>query len=136
MFHADENVHFDRCRKNMTDLKESIFQRIGFTKRRATTAKQPVSPGFLKEISFSFPWAIKEVLDAYDGSDNLVININQTSLQFILLSKYTMDKKNKKLVPIANSADYRQVTETFSITLSGFFTHANNLLRSDWPPLS
>ena len=32
-----------------------------------------------------------------------------------------MDKKNEKLVPIANSAEYRQVTGTFSITLSGDF---------------
>ena len=32
-----------------------------------------------------------------------------------------MDKNNKKRVPIANSADYRKVTGTFSITLSGIF---------------
>ena len=32
-----------------------------------------------------------------------------------------MDKKNEKLVPIANSADYPQVTGTFSITHSGIF---------------
>ena len=30
-----------------------------------------------------------------------------------------MNKKNEKLLPIVNSADYDQVTETFSITLSG-----------------
>ena len=32
-----------------------------------------------------------------------------------------MDKNNEKLEPIANSADYRQVTGTFSITLSDIF---------------
>ena len=32
-----------------------------------------------------------------------------------------MDKKNEKPVPIANSGDYRQVTGTVSITLSGVF---------------
>ena len=32
-----------------------------------------------------------------------------------------MDKKNEKLEPIANSADYSQVTWTVSITLSGIF---------------
>ena len=91
-----------------------------------------MSPSFLKEMGFSFHWAIKEVVDAYDIPSDLVTNIDQTPLPFILLSKYTMDKKNEKLVPIANSADYRQVTGTFSITLSGiFFTHANNLSRSD-----
>ena len=30
-----------------------------------------------------------------------------------------MNKKNEKLLPIVNSADYHQVTETFSIPLSG-----------------
>ena len=67
-------------------------------------------------MSFFFHQVIKEVVDAYDILDYLVININQTP--FILLSKYTMDKKNEKLVPIANSADYHQVTGTFSITPS------------------
>ena len=43
------------------------------------------------------------------------------SRQHILLSKYMMDKNNEKLEPIANSADYRQVTGTFSITLSDIF---------------
>ena len=68
-----------------------------------------LSPGYLKEIGFSFHWDIKEVFDAYDIPDDLVININQKPLPFILLSKYTMDKKNKKNVLIKNSADSRQV---------------------------
>ena len=80
---------------------------------------QPVSPGFLKEMGFSFHRAVKEVVDAYDIPDDLVINIDQIPVAFILLNKYTMDKK--KLVPIENSADYHQVTGTFSITLSGIF---------------
>ena len=72
-------------------------------------------------MGFSFHRAIKEVADACDIPDDLVINIDQKLLPFVLLSKYTMDKKNGKLVPITNSADYRQVTGTFSITLSGIF---------------
>ena len=48
-------------------------------------------------------------------------NISQTPLLLILLSKYTMDKKNEKLVMIANSVNYHQVTWTFSFTLSGIF---------------
>lgn len=72
-------------------------------------------------MGFSFHRAIKEFVDAHDIPDELVLNIDQTPLPFILLSKFTMDKKNEKLVPIANSADYRQGTGTFSITLSGDF---------------
>ena len=98
---------------------QSIFRRIRFIKRRATTAKQPVSPRFLREMGFSFHRAIK--VDAHDIPDDLVIRIGHTPLPFILLSKYTMNKNNEKLVPIANSADYHQVTVTFSISLSGNF---------------
>ena len=32
-----------------------------------------------------------------------------------------VDKKNEKLLSVANSADYRQVKGTFSIILSGIF---------------
>ena len=83
--------------------------------------EQPVSPGFLKELGFSFHRAIKEVVNRYDIPDGLVINIDQTRLPFILLIKYTMDKKSQKPVPIANSANYSQVTGTFTITLSAIF---------------
>ena len=73
---------------------QSIFRKIGFTKRLATTAKQPVSPDFLKEMGFFFHTAIKEFIDGYHIPDDLLININQTPLPFIILSKYSMDKKN------------------------------------------
>ena len=76
---------------------------------------------FSERDGFSFHWVIKEVVDAYDIPDHLVINVDQTPLSFILLFRYTMNKKNEKPVPIANSADYRQVSGTFSITLSGIF---------------
>ena len=95
--------------------------KLRFNKRRATTAKQPVSRGFLNEIRFTFHRSIKEVISAYDVPDDLIINIDQTALPFVLISKYTMDKTNEKLVPISDSADYRQITGTFSVTASGKF---------------
>ena len=94
------NLDFSWC--------QSIFRKIGFTKRRATAAKQPVSPDFLKEMGFFFHRAIKEFIDGYHIPDDLLIS-NQTPLPFIILSKYSMDKKNLKVVPIANSADYRNL---------------------------
>ncbi|MEO0687886.1 MAG: hypothetical protein AAFY76_23235 [Cyanobacteria bacterium J06649_11] len=77
-----------------------------------------MSPGFLKEMGFSFHRSIKELVDAHDIPDDLVINIDQTPLPFILLSKYTMDKKNEKLVPIANSADYQEISQSVSLEFS------------------
>ena len=112
---GSSNLDFPLC--------QSIFRRIGSTKRRATSAKQPVSPGFLKEMGFPFHRANKEIVDAYDIPDDLVINIEQTPLPFIFLIKYTMDKKNEKL-----SSSYRNL---LSYTFWYFFTHAYNLPRSD-----
>ena len=76
---------------------QSIFWRISFTKRQATTEQQPVSPGFLKEMGFSFHRVIKGVLDVYDILDDLVINIDQTPLSFILLRLYAWIKRMKNL---------------------------------------
>ena len=82
---------------------------------------KPVSPGFLKEIRFTFCCSIKEVVSAYDVPDDLIINIDQTPLPFVLISKYTMDKTNEKFVPTSDSADYCQITGTFSVTVPGKF---------------
>ena len=76
---------------------QSIFWRISFTKRQATTEQQPVSPGFLKEMGFSFHRVIKGVVDVYDILDDLVINIDQTPLSFILLRLYAWIKRMKNL---------------------------------------
>ena len=98
-----------------------IFRRLGYTKRKATTAKQPISPGILREIGFTFHRAIKDSVTAYDVPDDLIINIAQTLLSYVLISKYTMHKTNDKAVPISNSADYCQITGTFTVTRSGKF---------------
>ena len=47
------NLDFSWC--------QSISWEIGFTKRQATIAMQLMSLGFLKEMGFSFHWAIKVV---------------------------------------------------------------------------
>ena len=77
-----------------------------------------MAPSFLKEISFYFQRAIKEVVKPHDISDYLIINLDQALLSFMLLSKYAMDKKNEKLLPLAKSAVKSQ--EHF-VLLSGIF---------------
>lgn len=97
------------------------FQKIGLQQTPSDNCETPVSPGFLKEIGFTFCRSIKEVVSAYDVPDDLIINIDQTPLPFVLISKYTMNRTNEKFVPISDSADYRQITGTFSVTASGKF---------------
>lgn len=100
---------------------QSLFKRIGYVKRKATTAKVPISPGFVKEIGFTFYQSLKTIVDTFDIPSDLTINLDQTPLPYCLISQYTMAKKGSKRVAIAGSADHRQITGTFSITLSGLF---------------
>ena len=51
----------------------------------------------------------------------VIINIDQTPIPYILISQYSMSPKNSKHVPIQGSADYRQITGTFGVSLSGNF---------------
>ena len=44
---------------------QSIHRRLGFVKRKATTSKQPVSPGFIHEVGFTFYSAIQRNINAY-----------------------------------------------------------------------
>ena len=98
---------------------QSIHKRLGFTRRKHTTCKQPVSPGLLKEIGFTFYRAINDIVAAYDITSELIID--QTPLPFFLISGYTLTRKGDKSVPISNCSDYRQITGTFGISMSGDF---------------
>ena len=97
------------------------FSKNWLYQKTSSNSKAACFSQFSERDGFPFHWAVKKVVDAYDIPDDLVINIDEIPLPFILLSKYTMDKKNEKLVSIANSAGYCQITVTFSISLSGIF---------------
>ena len=74
---------------------QSIFKRIGFVKRKATTAaKVPIAPGFVKEIGMTFYQNIKRIVDTYDIPHDLIINLDQTPLPYCLVNQYTMAKKD------------------------------------------
>ena len=111
------------CANDRTLLKENsgsfefsmpwaqfLFKRIGYVKRKATTAKVPISPGFIKEIGFTFYQSIKTIADTFDIPSDLILNLEQTPLPYCLISQYTMVKKGSKRVAIAGSADHRQIT--------------------------
>ena len=100
---------------------ESIAKRLDFVKRKATTAKPLLAPGLIKEVGLSFYNEINEIVHAHKIPADLIINIDQTPLPFVLISKYTLEKKGKSRVPVLGTSDYRQITGTFAITMAGEF---------------
>ena len=51
----------------------------------------------------------------------LILNLDQTPLKYIPVGRQSLPKKGSKSVLIAGSADKRNITGTFIITLSGKF---------------
>ena len=71
------------------------------------TARALIAPGLIKEIGFSFYEEIHELVKWFNIPKELVINIDQTPLPFVLVSSYTMEKKGNQCVPVAGATDYR-----------------------------
>jgi len=100
---------------------ESLSNRIGFVKRKATTSKPVLAPGLILEIGHTFYHDINEIIKAHHIPPQMIINIDQTPLPFVLISKYTLEKRGAKRISVSGTADYRQITGTLGITMAGDF---------------
>ena len=100
---------------------ESILKRLGYVKRKATTAKPLIAPDLIKEIGLTFYNDINEIVHAHAIPAEMIINIDQTPLPFALISKYTLEKKGSSRVSVPATSDYRQITGTFAISMTGSF---------------
>ena len=81
-------------------------------------------------MGLSFYKEINEIVHAHKIPPELIINIDQTPIPFVLISKYMLEKKGTSRVPVLGTSDYRQITGTFGITLS-FLTNPVDLPRED-----
>ena len=98
---------------------ESITKQIGFVKRKATTAKPIIAPGLIFEIGHTFYHGINEIAKAHEIPPEMVINKDQLSLPFILISKYILEEKGASRVSVPDTTDYCQITGTFGIIMAG-----------------
>ena len=118
-----------------------------WTRRKGKTSKPIIPPGLVKEVGLTFFKDIAEVVHADAIPPELIINIVQfhginnqyrsDTLPFVLISKYSMNRKEDKNVPIQGTDDYRQITGTFSISMSGNFLRRYNVIHvSIFPRIS
>ena len=109
---------------------QSLFRRMGFVRRRGTTAKLEIPDGAFKEAQLLFTHDIVSKVDKYNIPDSLIINIDQTLTKYVSVSQSTLAKKNSKAVTIKGSSDKRSITANSSIPndflLSVNETHYSN----------
>ena len=60
---------------------------------------------------------------------SLIINWDQTAVNYIPLSSWTMEKRGTKRVKIVALDDKRQITAVFAGTLTGDFYHLRLFIR-------
>ena len=100
---------------------KSLFCRMGFVKRAATTGRPEITEGARKEAELIFHHEIVSKIEKYKIPHSMVINIDQTPSKYAPVSSRTLAPRNSKHVSIFGSSDKRAITATFGITLDNSF---------------
>ena len=61
--------------------------------------------------------------------DSLVINWDQTGIQYIPVNSWTMEKEGATRVEITGLKDKRQITTVFAASKDGYFLHPKVIYR-------
>ena len=100
---------------------KSLFWRMGFVKRRFTSAKVDIPEKARKEIEYQFHHDIVSKVERYHIPSSLITNLDQTPSAIVPGGKQTMALKGSSAVTITGANDKRNITATFAITISGEF---------------
>ena len=125
-------------------MGRSLLDRMGYSKRKATKGIKH-RPADVDEISGKFGRRIGRRVRKFDIPDELIINWDQTGVDVVPASNWTMHPKGEKQVPIKGSDDKRQYTILLACTLNGDFLppqilyqgkteqcHPNVVFPEDW----
>ena len=91
---------------------------MDWSKRKGTTGKIEPSEQFLLEEKLTFHRRISSIIEEHDIPKEFILNIDQTTLSYVSLGKYTFNPKGAKTVPNKN-VDKRQTTATFTVSMTG-----------------
>ena len=89
--------------------------------RIATTEKILVADGLLKEAKLSFQRKIKTLQAMHSVPEDLILNFDQTPLSYVCSASHTLHEKGAKSVPLVGKGKKKQITGTFTFTMSGLF---------------
>ena len=94
--------------------------RMGLVKRRAST-KAKISIENFEEVKKLFLHNIKCIKLLDEIPNELIINFDQTGINYVPVSIWTMEKQEAKRVEIIGKNDKRQITAVLGGTLNGEF---------------
>ena len=94
---------------------------MDFKKWMPTTSKVETPEGAREEAELLHLNNIVTIVEKYEITRSLIMNLDQTPLKYIPAMNHTMAKQNSKSGSIAGSSDKRSITGTFTITLNDQF---------------
>lgn len=100
---------------------QSLMHRMGLVKRKASTKKSTMTNEQFEEIKSTFLSQVGHFAKAHAIPADLLINWDQTGINVVPSSNYTMEERGSGRVEIAGYGDKRMITATFAATLSGQF---------------
>ena len=102
------------------DWTKYLMHCMGLVKRRTST-KAKISIENFEEVKKLFLHDIKCLKLLDEIPDELTINFDQTGINYVPMSSWTMEKQGEKRVEIIGKDDKRQITAVLAGTLSGEF---------------
>lgn len=112
------------CNGGTVELKKSwanyFLHRMNFVKRKGTT-KGKLTVADFEEKKQQFLLDVKAVVELEEIPGALVINWDQTGLNYVPVSNWTMAREGSKRIEITGLNDKRQITAVFGGSLSGDF---------------
>ena len=106
--------------KLTSDRAKSLLNRMGYVKRKACS-KAKVDVAQFEQLKEDFLLEIKTIVTMDEIPPELVINFDQTALNYVPISHWTMDEEGIKRVEVVAKEDKRQLTAVFAGSLSGDF---------------
>ena len=84
---------------------KSLFKRMGYVRRPATTGKVEISEKLKAGIETVYLYGIVQKINEHKIPSSIIINLEQTPSKFVPGCNKTVAKKGCKSVPIAGSTD-------------------------------
>ena len=100
---------------------QSLFRRMGFVRRFATTGKVEIPAGVKREAELLYINDIVNLIETHNIPESMVFNLDQTPLKYVPCGNTTLAQKSSSTVPIKGVSDKRMITGTFTISLDGKF---------------
>ena len=99
---------------------QSFLSRMGMVKRKACS-KNKLSPEHFDSVKEQFLLNIKQLVVLEDIPPALIINWDQTAINYVPPTSWTMEVEGSKRVDVAGKDDKRQITACFAGSMEGDF---------------